>query len=117
MRSKSGANCSSKILRAGLYAPVSTEDQQTSLDAEPGVAGVCRPARLDDRTPGLRDWLRAGGSSAGEYWRPPGANRLSELGWNAGLHAADIRRLHRVAGSKSEIARRLEIGGHRCGAS
>ena len=36
-----------KMFRAGLYARVSTNDQQTLPDAEPRHAGVCRPAGLD----------------------------------------------------------------------
>jgi hypothetical protein len=39
----------SKMFRVGLYARVSTNDQQTPSDAEPRHAGVCRPTRLDDR--------------------------------------------------------------------
>ena len=38
-----------KMFRAGLYARVSSNDQQTLPNAEPRHAGVGRPARLDDR--------------------------------------------------------------------
>jgi len=48
------------MFRAGLYARVSTNDQQTLAMQEPGDAGVCRPARLDDRHAGPRGELRGG---------------------------------------------------------
>ena len=38
-----------KMFRAGLYARVSTNDQQTLPLQSPRPAGVCRPAGLDDR--------------------------------------------------------------------
>src|SRR5450755_2983301 len=38
----------SKMFRAGLYARVSTNDQQTLPHAKSRDEGICRPARLDD---------------------------------------------------------------------
>ena len=46
-----------KMLRVGPYARVSTIDQQT-LPMQSRPAGVCRPARLDDRYASPRGGLR-----------------------------------------------------------
>ena len=181
-----------KMFRVGLYARVSTHDQQTLPHADARHAGVCGEARLDDRGSDQRGRFRRGasGNSARNCWQPPAAARSMWCwsgGWIAGaarsdlvatlegtgtsgrrfrvahrstgsdhangprdgrvagrfrefeheilrertkaglaqarqkgqrlgrpvtaaVHAAEIRKLHRAGVSKSEIARRLEIG-------
>ena len=48
-----------KMVRAGLYARVSTQDQQTLAHAEPSHARVCRPAWLDHYHAGEGSRLRS----------------------------------------------------------
>ncbi len=44
------------MFRAGLYARVSTNDQQTLAMQNRANAGVCCPARLDDRALQVTRW-------------------------------------------------------------
>jgi len=78
------------MLRAGLYARVSTNDQQTL------------PMQFEREI--LRDRTRAGIAQA----RLNGKHLGRPL--TAGLHADEIRKLHRAGAAKAEIAHQLQIG-------
>jgi DNA invertase Pin-like site-specific DNA recombinase len=116
-----------KMLRAGLYARVSTNDQQTlpmqsRAMREYAVGFVSLTEALDLTTPAgramagllaifaefereiLRERTRAGLAHARQNGKRLGRPAT------AAAHAAEIRKLHRAGISKSEIARRLEIG-------
>ena len=90
------------MFRAGLYARVSTNDQQT----------LPMQNRAMREYAARRGWtiavqVREVGSGAAR--REAREKRLGRPA-TAALHAAEIRELHRAGVSRSEIARRLQIG-------
>jgi hypothetical protein len=91
-----------KMFRAGLYARVSTNDQQTlPMQSRHGWTAV-----------GIFRVQKGHPSGAGTRWSGPCPAQRKRLGrpMTAGLHTAKIRKLHRAGISQSEIARRLQIG-------
>src|SRR6266853_1317727 len=133
----------SKMFRAGLYARVSTSDQQTlpmqhralrdyaarrgwtiaAQVREVGSGAAGRQAReqlleaarrramagvlaifAEFEREILRERTRAGLAHARQSGKRLGRPMT------AGLHAAEIRKLHRTGVAKAEIARRLQIG-------
>src|SRR5260370_549201 len=91
-----------KMFRAGLYARVSTNDQQTL----PMQSRAMReyPARRGFRREDPRERTRAGLAHARQNDKQLGRPMT------AGLQVAEIRKLHRAGVAKAEIARRLQIG-------
>ena len=65
------------MLRAGLYARVSTIDQQTLPMQNRAMREYAVTARLDDRPASPRGWtpVRRSEKLARNCWRPPAAGR------------------------------------------
>ena len=89
----------SKMFRAGLYARVSTNDQQT----------LAMQNRAMREYAARRGWILRERTRAGLAHARENGKRLGRPA-TAAVHAAEIRKLHRAGVSKSEIARRLKIG-------
>ena len=93
-----------KMLRVGLYARISTNDQQT----------LPMQNRAMREYAGRRGWtialqVREVNSGAAKREARENGKRLGRPA-TAAVHAAEIRKLYRTGVSKSEIARRLKIG-------
>jgi DNA invertase Pin-like site-specific DNA recombinase len=119
------------MFRAGLYARVSTSDQQTLSLRRAASNSFSRASRFGRTGANLADLHgdRPGRAMAGllaifaEFEREilrertrAGLAHARENGKRLGrpataaIHAAEIRKLHRTGVSKSEIARRVQVG-------